>query len=209
MVVGSQLQDKIHEKWKVRAVRTYMVSVVRLPFQAKLCNSQCVLTHGAHVETSVCTAMSTARRLHQMDGSAVLLRTSRTCDHHTRISGCVLMLTTIHAMVERDNSFDTQRMLAHGIQAAQTMYAIQTHPTEGCVRVHFTISRTYYHDTRNVRFSLHSLPRTQPLIRRCSKLGSLLAFKTPFYVVVLSSLDSHVAELRTKHVCVQTAHRLS
>ena len=30
------------------------------------------------------------------------------------------MSTTIHAMVEKDNSFDTQRMLAHGIQAAQT-----------------------------------------------------------------------------------------
>ena len=55
-----------------------------------------------------------------MDGSAMLLITSRSCDHHTRIYGCVLMLTTIHAMVEKDNSFDTQRMLAHGIQAAQT-----------------------------------------------------------------------------------------
>ena len=78
-----------------------------------------MLTSGAHVETS-CAAMSTARRPHQMDGSAVLLITSRSCDHHTRIYGCVMMLTTIHAMVEEDISFDTQRMLAYGIQAAQT-----------------------------------------------------------------------------------------
>ena len=67
------------------------------------------------------TAMSTARRLHQVDGSAVLLITSRSCDRHTRIYGCcVLMLTTIHAMVEKDHSFDTQPMLAYGTQAAKT-----------------------------------------------------------------------------------------
>jgi len=34
---------------------------------------------------NVCTAMSTARRLHQTDGSAVWFITSRTCDHHARI----------------------------------------------------------------------------------------------------------------------------
>ena len=61
--------------------------------------------------TDICTAMSTARRLHQMDGSAVVLITSRSCDHHIRIYGCVLMLTTIHAMVEKEDSFDTQLCL--------------------------------------------------------------------------------------------------
>ena len=44
------------------------------------------------------------------------------------------------------------------------------------------------------RTTLHNLPRTQPLIRRCNKPGSLLTFKTRLYVIVLSSLDPHVAE---------------
>ena len=49
-----------------------------------------------------------------MDGSAAWFITSRTCDHHTRIVRfCAVM--TIHAIVEKDDSFHTQGVLAHGV----------------------------------------------------------------------------------------------
>ena len=113
MVVGSQLQDKIHERKGGADVHGVSGSypVVSKAMQLAVCADPWCSRR------DICTAMmSTARRVQ----SAMLLITSSSCDHHTRIYGCVLMATTIYAMVEKDNSFDTQRMLAHGIQAAQT-----------------------------------------------------------------------------------------
>ena len=68
----------------------------------------------------------------------------------THASYGFVLLRTIHAIVEKDKSFNTQRMLAHRIQATQTT-AMQTHTIEGCVRGQFAVSRTRYHHTRIVR----------------------------------------------------------
>ena len=142
----------------------------------------------------ICTAMSAARRLHQMDGSAVWLIAWRTSDHHTRV-------VRLRAVVEKDKSFNTQRMLAHGIQTSQTaLYKLVQHT--GMDALAFSSCRGHTSTTHGSYDFAYST-QTQSFIRGCNKPGSLSTFKTRFYVIVLSTLDPHVAELRTKHVCVQ------
>ena len=119
MAVGSQLQDKIHEKGKYgRCGRTYMVS---------LCVSRSQQSYGTRSVCQHCTVgINVTRWMGRRCGPSH-------CGHATptHASCGFVLLITIHEIVEKGKSFNTQRMLAHGIQATQAT-AIQT--TEGCVR---------------------------------------------------------------------------
>ena len=93
----------------------------------------------------ICTAMSTARRLRQMDGSADIEDIRLPHTHRT--------------VVEKDKSFNAQRMFARGIEATQTkLYPLmqQRH----AFAFSSTIPRTRCHHTRSPKVVVHYKTRS-------------------------------------------------
>ena len=156
-----------------------MISVVRIVLLAKLWNSQCMPTHGAHVETSVplYQVVHTARGVHQMDGSVVWFITSRTCDHHTRIVRlCILSRT--QSFIRRCNKSRFTLDFGNSILCCRAVYSrparrAQAHrfqtahifPTILKTYDHAKVSCTTKHDPPSCATKLHKCRHLLPYSR--------------------------------------------